>query len=198
MYNIVINSVHGYMIAEASCCQSRLAFCLCFFRSVIADHPDDTDDPANLRSSLASLMLNESYAYRIDMAVSLKLGETPKPLTSLFKNEQFWMIFSFSISHFGEPMDTVYMDHRPRVCAYAIAWHNSLSLIEYVDCVGSRPFLGGVRKGRCCYQGAGDGTQEISDPKSTFQTQPSSFLVSILHFGDGNMSTYATTDKFSL
>ena len=75
MYNIVINSVHGYMIAEASCCQSRLAFCLRFFRSVIADHPDDTDDPANLRSSLASLMLNESYAYRIDMAVSLKLGE---------------------------------------------------------------------------------------------------------------------------
>lgn len=71
------------------------------------------------------------------------------------------MIFSFSISHFGEPMDTVYMDHRPRVCAYAIAWHNSLSLIEYVDCVGSRPFLGGVRKGRCCYQGAGDGTQKF-------------------------------------
>ena len=71
------------------------------------------------------------------------------------------MMFSFSISHFGEPMDTVYMDHRPRVCAYAIAWHNSLSLIEYVDCVGSRPFLGGVRKGRCCYQGAGDGTQKF-------------------------------------
>ena len=71
------------------------------------------------------------------------------------------MIFSLSISHFGEPMDTVYMDHRPRVCAYAIAWHNCLSLIEYVDFVGSRPFLGGVRKGRCCYQGAGGATQKF-------------------------------------
>ena len=158
----MINSVHGYMIAEASCCQSRLAFCLCFF-SV-----GDCGSPRWHRwSSQLAQQFSIPYAqWKLCLPnrlwlFSLKLGE---PQNHWLPSLKWAVLDDFQFLHFpfwGNPWILYIWIHRPRVCAYAIAWHNSLSLIEYVDCVGSRPFLGGVRKGRCCYQGAGDGTQKF-------------------------------------